>query len=205
MKFSAGIAAALAGCASAAQTAGQAYVFPRPDSSSSATMTRSLARLIFLQRLASSGQGPSINDIPGDIEIEEAVNTLNRFGDSPDALFSYAAPEDVPNRLLVMVEGMTQQQINDANSALGSEAAFTITDTPSSSANDKFFDIDVYNAGVDSDHECSLSKIMELNDDKCWSNKATAVKYNLAKVRCLFCDALTISHLANVVIERGFV
>ncbi len=182
MKFSAGIAAALAGCASAAQTAGQAYVFPRPDSSSSATMTRSLARLVFLQRLASSGQGPSINDIPSDIGIDEAVTTLNRFGDSPERLFSHAAPEDVPNRLLVMVEGMTQQQIDDANKALGSEAAFTITEPPSTSANDKFFDIDVYNAGVKSDHKCSLSKIMELNDDKCWSNKATAVKYNLGNV-----------------------
>lgn len=182
MKYSAGIVAALASCAYAAQPAGKAYVFPRPDSSSTTAMTRSLARLVFLDRLAAPGQGPSIKDIPSDVEIEEAVSTLNRFGESSERLFSYTSPDDVPNRLLVLLEGMTQQQIDDAGSALGSEAAFTITDPPSATANEMFFAVDVYNAGVTGDHKCSLSKIMQLADDKCWTGKAAAFKYNANKV-----------------------
>ena len=182
MKYSAGIAAALVSCAYAAQPSGKAYVFPQPDSSSTTAMTRSLSRLVFLDRLAAPGQGPSIKEIPSDVGMDEAVSTLNRFGETSERLFSYTSPDDVPNRLLVMLEGLTQQQIDDASSTMGSEAAFTITDPPSATANEKFFDVDLHNAGVKGDHKCSLSKIMELGDDKCWTGKATAFKYNANKV-----------------------
>ncbi|KAM3428774.1 hypothetical protein MY4824_008625 [Beauveria thailandica] len=180
MKFTAGIIAALASCTAAATTTGQAFTFPRDESASTASLDRSLARLVFLQRLANPGEGPTIKDIPESISVDDAVNTLNKFVPSRDALFA-ATP--MAKRLLVMVDGMTAQQIEDAGKALGQDAAFTIDDLPSSTANRDLFEIDAYNAGATTEHSCSLSEILEMKNGQCWSESSTAARYNVAEKR----------------------
>ncbi|KAM3433755.1 hypothetical protein NHJ13734_006307 [Beauveria thailandica] len=180
MKFTAGIIAALASCTAAATTTGQAFTFPRDESASTASLDRSLARLVFLQRLANPGEGPTINDIPESISVDDAVNTLNKFVPSRDALFA-ATP--MAKRLLVMVDGMTAQQIEDAGKALGQDATFTIDDLPSSTANRDLFEIDAYNAGATTEHSCSLSEILEMKNGQCWSESSTAARYNVAEKR----------------------
>lgn len=180
MKFTAGIIAALASCSAAATATGQAFTFPRDESAATASLGRSLARLVFLQRLASPGEGPTIRDIPEDISADDAVATLNKFASSGDALFT---AESSVKRLLVMVDGLTAQQIKDAGKALGQDASFTIDDLPSSTANRDLFEIDTYNAGVTQEHSCSLSEIVEMKDGKCWSGSSTAARYNVAEVR----------------------
>lgn len=181
MKFTAGVIAALASCATAATATGQAFTFPRDESVSTASLGRSLARLVFLQRLGSPGRGPTIGDIPDDISADDAVETLNRYGASGVALFT-ADPATTPKRLLVMIDGMSEEQIKDAGKALGQRAAFTIDDLPSSAANHDLFDIDVYNAGATKQHSCSLGEIVQMTDNKCWGESSTAARYNVAKV-----------------------
>ncbi|XWW95330.1 hypothetical protein V2A60_003288 [Cordyceps javanica] len=178
MKFTAGIVAALASCAAAATTTGHAFTFPRDESASTASLGRSLARLVFLQRLASPGEGPTIGDIPEDISAADAVATLNRFSSSKDVLF---APKSTTKRLFVMVDGMTASQVEDATKALGQDAAFTIDDLPSSAANRDLVDIDAYNAGATKQHSCTLDEIMKLTDGKCWGKSSTAARYNIAE------------------------
>lgn len=179
MKFTAGIIAALASCTAAATTTGQAFTFPRDEAASTASLGRSLARLVFLQRLANPGEGPTIRDIPDDISADESVATLNKFASSNHALFM---PVSHAKRLLVMIDGMSAQQIKDAGKAMGQDAAFTIDDLPSSAANRDLFEIDAYNAGATQQHSCSLSEIVQMKDSKCWSESSTAARYNVAEV-----------------------
>ncbi|OAA62121.1 hypothetical protein ISF_05130 [Cordyceps fumosorosea ARSEF 2679] len=178
MKFTAGIIAALASCSAATTTTGQAFIFPRDGSASTATLNRSLARLVFLQRLANPGEGPSIRDIPEGISADEAVATLNKFSNAKSALF---ASEPTTKRLLVMVDGMTAQQIDEAEKALDQSAAFTIDDLPSSTANRDLFEIDAYNAGATKQHRCSLGEIVDMKESKCWSETSTAARFNVAE------------------------
>lgn len=179
MKFTVGTIAALASCAAAATTTGQAFTFPRDGSASTASLGRSLARLVFLQRLANPGEGPAVGDIPEDIGANDAIDTLNKFASSSNALF---AEKSAAKRLLVMIDGMTAKQIKDAGKALGQDAAFTIDDLPSSAANRDLFEIDAYNAGATKQHSCSLSEIVQMKDDKCWGEQSTAARYNAAEV-----------------------
>ncbi|EGX95456.1 hypothetical protein CCM_00110 [Cordyceps militaris CM01] len=178
MKFTAGIIAALASCTTAAATTGHAFTFPHDESVSTTSLHRSLARLVFLQRLASPGEGPSIRDIPDDVSADDAVSTLNKFASSRDTLF---ASQPTTKRLLIMVDGMTAQQIKDAGQALGQDATFTINDLPSSAANRDFFEIDTYNAGATKRHSCSLSEIVQMKDGKCWSESSSAARFNVAE------------------------
>lgn len=182
MKFAAGIIAALASCATAATATGQAFTFPRDESASPSSLGRSLARLVLLQRLAGPGQGPSIRDIPQGVSSDDAVAALNKFSSTGDALFSKEHAQQ-GKRLLVMIDGMTAQQIKDAGKALGKKAAFTIEDLPSSNANREFFDFDVYNAGATKEHSCSLREIVQMKDTKCWGEQSTAARYSVDKVR----------------------
>lgn len=182
MKFTAGIIAALASCAAAVATPGEAFTFPRDESSSTASLGRSIARLVLLQRLAGAGEGPTIRDIPEGINAEDAVATLNKYAPFREALFS-TAPATVPKRLLVMIDGMTTQQIKDTRDALGQDATFTIDDLPLSAANGDFLEIDAYNAGATNMHSCSLGEIVQMTDRDCWGKESTAARYSVTKVR----------------------
>lgn len=184
MKLTVGLTTALVGFAAvaAAQPAAQVYILPATESTSTPSVSRGLARLILLQRLAPIGKGPSFHDIPADVDTEEAVSLLNKYGKAPPRIFG---GDDVaaPSQLVVMLEGMTEEQIKDLGSALQGRPAFTIADPPAMSANKKFFKYDAYNAGTTNEHECSIDRVANPFDKACWSGKSTIAKYNIQKVR----------------------
>lgn len=181
MKLSAGIVAGLVSCVTAAAPAGQAYTFPNVDSSAK-SLSSSLARLVLLQRLAPSGQGPSIHEAPDNVETNEVISLLNTFGRTESPLFAEASSDGEPRRLLVMLDGLSDAQITKAAKALGNQPSFTIENPPSTASNQKLFEEDVYSAGVTNEHKCSLDDIVKQSRQECWTGKVAATKLNVAEV-----------------------
>ncbi|KAG7152139.1 hypothetical protein HYQ46_012035 [Verticillium longisporum] len=148
MKFSLGVAAALAGFTSALQPA-DVYILQSKQASTSETpsLPRQVARLILLQRLAPEAWTDSLNDIPEDVTTETAVSYINRFGKSPQPLFDNKATSE-PSQLLVMLEGISTEDAKSLKKTLkGSSPAFEVNDAPSSVANHNLAQSDMASAG----------------------------------------------------------
>lgn len=186
MKLSIGLSVALASFAAAAQQAAKVYILPQPDAATT-TVTPNLARLIFLQRIAPIGKGASIHDVSNDEELAEAVSLMNQFGKVPVRLFD-EKDNSAPSQLVVMLEGMTEVQIEEFGKSVGMDAAFTINNPPSASAHDKLLKNDFYNAGVTNEKECAIEQITNPFNEDCWSGKAAAAKYDVSKVLASMCD-----------------
>lgn len=186
MKLNIGLAAALAGCAAAAQNAADVFILrdsaDASSSSSSTTpsITPSIARLLLLQRLAPAGKGPSVSDIPEDADLAEVVSVMNQFGPAPVSLFEKAVAS--PSQLLIMLEGLTEDQISQTAQTLKLEPALRISDPPSASAHDQLIANDFYNVGVTKEHECPVSQVTNPFEERCWSGQSTVAKYNVQKV-----------------------
>lgn len=180
MKLTAGLIAAFVGCAAAAQQAAQVYMLPRPSAPSTPSISRSLARLLLLQRLAPTGQGPSTNEIPDGTDAEEVVSLLNAFGKAPAPLFT-DADATAPRQLLLMLEDMTEPQINDAMKALDITVALTITNPPSTVAHESLLRNDFEAAGVESLNPISLLELAKPNP-KLWRGRSAFASYSAQKV-----------------------
>jgi hypothetical protein len=178
MKLSAGITAALASCASAAQLAAQVHILPATGSPAALAVPRSVARLILLQRLAPSGKGPSVADLPDNVDADEVIGLLNLYAKTGAPLFGDDEP--LPSQLVVMLEGMTEQQIKQTGDALDARA-FTVTSPPATKAHDDLINIDFYNAGVTKSHKCSLDEVVNPSAEQCWSGKSTVARYDVSK------------------------
>lgn len=181
MKLTIGLSAVLVSFAAAAQQAAEVYILPTSQSVSTTSITPSLARLILLQRLASNGKGPSSRDIPDTVALEDVVALMNKYGKATEELFSedqYASP----SQLVVMLEGMTEDQMKEFSVAIDSQPAFTIANPPSSGAHENLVKNDFYNIGVSNEHGCSLDQITNPFEKACWSGKATVAKYDVSKV-----------------------
>lgn len=184
MKLNIGLAAALAGCASAAQHAADVFILRDSDASSTTTpsIAPSIARLLLLQRLAPAGQGPSVHDIPEDADTEEVVSVMNEFGPAYTSPLDKFAAAASPSQLLIMLEGLTDDQISQTSKALSLEPSLRISDPPSTSAHDELVGNDFYNAGVTKEHECSLSQVTNPFEEQCWSGRSTVARYDVNKV-----------------------
>lgn len=182
MKLTAGLIATLAGCAAAAQPDAEVYLVPaREASSTTPSLSPSLARLVLLQRLAPIGHGPSLHDVPKGVDTEEAVSVMNRFGKAPPTLFADSS-DDEPSQLVMMLEGMTREQIKELGHALERKPEFTIPDPPSSKAHDDLVTLDFHNAGVTNGNNCDMRQVVNPLEE-CWNGKRSAVaKYNVKKV-----------------------
>lgn len=200
MKLTFGLTAALAGCAVAAQQAADVYILPTAASSASSSSTpsisRSLARLILLQRLAPAGKGPSISEIPDDSDIDNVVSMMNQFGKEPVSLFGQGAGS--PSQLVVMLEGLTGEQMKDLGGTFNSNPAFTIADPPNSGAHDNLLKNDFYNVGITNEHKCSLQQVSNPFEEQCWSGKSTVAKYNVQKVLSLQLIVLYQAYYVNM-------
>jgi hypothetical protein len=182
MKLTLGLVAALAGCAAAAQQAAEVYILPGASQSSTVpSVSRSLARLILLQRLAPAGKGPSTAEIPNGSDAENVVSLISKFGKEPVPLFGQGETL-APSQLVVMLEGLHDDQIKTLGRSFKSGPSFTISDPPSAHANEKLISNDVYNVGVTNDHKCSIKKLSNPFDKNCWSGKSAVAKYNVQKV-----------------------
>lgn len=180
MKLTTGLIAAFAGCAAAAQQAAQVYMLPRPDSSTP-TISRSLARLILLQRLAPSGKGPSYSELPDGTDADDFVSLMNQFGKAPAPLFTDGEATS-PRQLVVMLEGMTERQIDDMSKAFDVKPAFAISNPPSGAAHEQLAHTDFYNLGVTNHNECSLLDLANPSQEGCWSGKSAVKRLNVQKV-----------------------
>jgi hypothetical protein len=187
MKLNLGITAALAGCvAAASQSAANVYMFSSSlDAPTDApAIPRSLARLILLQRLAPFGQGPSVTELPNDIDSEAAVDALNTFGKAAPSLFE-DDNDAAPHQLVVMLENVSENHIKEVvrmGKQYKMSPSFTITNPPSSKAHDQLIQSDVYDAGVAHQHKCPIGKVINKNDAQCWSGKSTIARYDISKV-----------------------
>lgn len=182
MKLFSGVAVALAGCLAAAQQAAPVYIIPDPEASSSPSISQSLARLILLQRLSPLGSGPPTHEIPSDSDFDEAVSVLIQFGKASPSLLGNA-DVTAPRQLVVVLEGLSADQIKDLGHGFAMMPAFTIKNPPSSSANKRFFQHEVYEPRLAQEHACSLSAMANPLDDACWSGKSAVAEYNVQEVR----------------------
>lgn len=172
MKLSAGLTVAAGGLAAAAQPAAQVYLVPAREISSAPSLSPSLARLVLLQRLAPSGQGPALGDASEDINVFDAVSALNRFGKAYPPLFADDS-NDEPSQLVMMLDGMSNEQIKDFGRALGSRPAFTIPDPPSGKAHDELVEVDLVGTGAVNAGHCGVQQIAN-SLEGCWNGKRAA-------------------------------
>lgn len=194
MKLISGVVATLVGCAAAAQQAAEVYMLPT-SGSSSPSVPRSLARLILLQRLAPLSKGPSISDLPEDVEKSNAVSLLNEFGKTVPPLFG-SSDNTAPRQLVVMLEGMSPAQIKEISQAFDTKPAFTIVNPPALSANEHLLQHDFYNAGVTNEHGCSISNVANPLDDTCW--KGSQMRQNIMLRRCFVSSAISTSFILTL-------
>ncbi|EEY23791.1 conserved hypothetical protein [Verticillium alfalfae VaMs.102] len=182
MKFSLGVAAALAGFTSALQPA-DVYILQSKQASTSETpsLPRQVARLILLQRLAPEAWTESLNDIPEDVTTETAVSYINQFGKSPQPLFDNKATSE-PSQLLVMLEGISTEDAKTLKKTLkGSSLAFEVNDAPSSVANHKLAKSDMASAGVGATN-CDFVRAINPFEEECWSGKSSVAVFDVRKI-----------------------
>lgn len=199
MKLSLGFAAACAGLAAARPADvylinGDKHVSTQQTAREPASISSSLARLIFLQRLSAAGKGPSTQDVTDGTSLDDIVAALNSYGKAPPSILT---PEKVksPQQVLVLIEDMQADQISEfegqvANRWNGMKQAFKIQNPPATQANGDLTEIDFFNAGVATRTDCDFDAVVDPENKGCWDEKAreagaNAARFNAAKV-CTF-------------------
>lgn len=177
MKLTTALAAAFAGCAAAAQQAAEVYIVPQPNAVTT-SVPRSLARLILMQRLA-QGEGFSTIEIPDSADLSEVSALMNDFGKTTTPLFTHGAA--TPRQLVLMVEGMTEEQIHTTGKAFDMPPTLTISNPPSHAAHEKLAANDFWDIGV-TKKDCSIYELTNPSMDACWSGKSAYMRLNAEKV-----------------------
>ncbi|KAG5950760.1 hypothetical protein E4U53_004459 [Claviceps sorghi] len=191
MKLNTGLVAALAGCAAAARPSAEVYIVPNNDASSPPAVTPGLARLLFLQRLASNGRGLTQHDIPSSVDAANAVSFLDRFGKPTPPLFS-AGESNQPSQLVLMLDRMSDSHMEELRKTLGTSPSFTIADPPANEAHKDLMALDFLSRpGVADGNQCSIQQIANPMEG-CWNGKSSAVaRYSVSE------DPETIKDLAK--------
>jgi len=181
MRLVAGLtAAALSGLAAAASQQGaDVYMFASSSQASTETprIPKEVARHILLQRTSRQRYGSDLRDIPSSINTEAAVDHLARFGKHPPPLFTQADKTDA-SQLVIILEGAAAEQSSRLREKLGQDAAFTISDPPSATANNNLMTL-FRNLGVASSRQCELSAVINPFETDCWTGPSSVVKYDL--------------------------
>lgn len=176
MKFSLGVAAALAGCAAASQPA-DVYILSQ-NPSSTEQVDRSTAHLVFLQRLSTDGAVGSLGALADD-DLDVAISSINKFGKQAQTLFSKAAAD--PSQLLILLEGITADNHDALNKALGkTKPSFQVIDTPSSIAHRSLAQRDLASAGV-AQTKCTLERAINPLAEECWNGKSSVAVYDIKR------------------------
>lgn len=183
MKVSLGVAAALAGLSTALQPQpADVYLVHKSGQSSSSespSVSRQLARLVLLQRLAPETSFGSLTDVPDDVSDETAVAYLSRFAQAPQPLFENIDASANPSQLLLLIEGVTPENMEAAKFGFeGQDPAFRVTDAPSAKANRQLIQQDLLPAGV-TRSECGLERAINPLDADCFSGKSSVASYDL--------------------------
>lgn len=181
--------AGLAGLASSAATHEQAEVYilssKHAASSSSSTpatpsLPRQLARDILFQRVTGDLQ---LKDLSSTIVGDRVLSYFDQYGRSPRPLFGASSEDVSPSQLVVLLEGITEENARTLRDGLQKEdyaPAFKIEDAPSTKANKHLVDVEFAAGGVSGscDVEAAINPY-----DSCWKGMSLVVKYDAAKVR----------------------
>lgn len=180
--------AGLAGLARANEAA-EVYILSKDSttlsSSSSSTpdVPRQVAKQIFTQRLGGDAQLSDLQDVR---DLDSALSNIVQFGTAPKPLFggavATAASEVAPSQLLVVFEGITDDNAQELKRQLQDQSAtpaFTIPDTPSHQAHERLLDVDLTHFAKNCDIAAAINPY-----DSCWE-ASLAVKFDLKHV-CKF-------------------
>ncbi|KAF4592402.1 arsenate reductase [Ophiocordyceps camponoti-floridani] len=182
MKLTAGLLAASCGFFATAQSVAKVYILSaRETSPTSPSLSPALARLVLLQRLGAINHEPALRDYTESAAIQDAVSALNSFGKETSPL---VRGEDggKPSQLVVMLEGVTADQMDVLGRALGSRPAFEISATSSSKARDEMVRVDFQATGANDVGHCNLRQITNPLED-CWNGQQSAfAKFNAREV-----------------------
>lgn len=171
--------AGLAGLAvGATQEPAEVYILttnPSESRSSSSTpkdqLPRQLARDILFQRLMIDDRLSS--DIVGDKTLEY----ISKYGRTTKPLFG--AEGIAPSQLVVLLEGVTEDNAVSLKKELQNEPAFKILDAPSAKANKHLVDVEFAATGTSG--SCDIAAAINPYDS-CWNGMSLIVKYDITKV-----------------------
>ncbi|KAL7943058.1 hypothetical protein V8C42DRAFT_347036 [Trichoderma barbatum] len=180
MKLTLGIAAAFVSCAAASQPAGDVYLLPNRESASPPSIPSSIARLITLQRYSAS-YAASVHDIPDDVDAETVVSLMNKFGGASAPLFDELT--DGPKQLLIMLQGLTEEQIKDTRGKLGVQPSFTIPDVPSTNRHGWATGLEVPLDRLPKGEKttCSYDEMINPFESRCWTGKTLFADFDIQK------------------------
>ncbi|KAK7703443.1 hypothetical protein SLS64_009112 [Diaporthe eres] len=179
--------AGLAGLASSAATHEQAEVYilssKQAASSSSSTLVtpslpRQLARDILFQRVTGDLQ---LKDLSSTIVGDRVLSYFDQYGRSPRPLFDTSSEDVSPSQLVVLLEGVTEDNARTLREGLQKEdfaPAFKIEDAPSTKANKHLVDVEFAAGGVSG--SCDVAAAINPYDS-CWKGMSLVVKYDAAK------------------------
>lgn len=179
--------AGLAGLASSAATHEQAEVYilssKHTASSSSSTpatpsLPRQLARDILFHRVTGDLQ---LKDLSSTIVGDRVLSYFDQYGRSPRPLFGASTEDISPSQLVVLLEGVTEDNARTLREGLQKEdfsPAFKIEDAPSTKANKHLVDVEFAAGGVSG--SCDVSAAIDPYDS-CWKGMSLVVKYDAAK------------------------
>lgn len=182
MKLSLGIAAAFVSCAAASQHAADVYVLPNRESASPPSIPSSVARLILL-KLADSSSFSLVRDIPDDVDVEEVVSLMNRYGGVTTPLFDELAHE--PKQLFIALQGLTDEQMKETRAKLQRQPSFTIPDVPHIDRLEWATGFEppprelVKGKGI----SCSYDEMTNPVESRCWKGKSLLASFDIQKVR----------------------
>ncbi|KAL6876777.1 hypothetical protein J3F83DRAFT_759214 [Trichoderma novae-zelandiae] len=180
MKLTLGIAAALVGCAAAAQPAADVYILPNREAAPPPSISSSVAGLITQQR-SSSGSVASVSEIPDNVDVETVVSLMNQFGKARPSLFDELAEE--PKQLFVMLEGLTEEQIKETRAKLNVQPSFTIPDVPST---DRLrwatgLDMSFHKGSKKEKMACSFDEMTNPFAERCWKGNLLIAEFDVQK------------------------
>ncbi len=194
MKFVASITlAVVAGLAAAASPdPAEVYIIrAQPETSSrdaAPQIPRQIARHILLQRIGADYDS-LLSDLTDTVSQDQAVSYVRRFGKTAASLFfdtsSSGRPLDEPAQAVVVIEGVAAEHrklLKDALPEARKQAAFVISDPPSTKANHNLLSIDVSQAGI-ARSDCKLQAVFNPFQSGCYSDGVFVAGYDLKKVR----------------------
>ncbi|KAF3764312.1 hypothetical protein M406DRAFT_291360 [Cryphonectria parasitica EP155] len=176
--------AGLAGLAGAAASEpAEVYILSKSNpsaSSSNPQIPRHVARDIVISRV---GGQTDLGALPESITTDDALSYISQYGRPPKPLFGDAASSSaggvVPSQLVIMLEGIDENNAKNLRKALksqGSKPAFTIADPPSAKANKDLVDIELSSVSG----SCDITAVINPYDS-CWDGLSLVVKYDVRK------------------------
>ncbi|KAL5612309.1 hypothetical protein BROUX41_000156 [Berkeleyomyces rouxiae] len=197
MRSSVSTLVALLSTASAALSGAPAYILqqhPHPASSGAASqdtpaVSVQTARLILEQRL--NTPNVFLSDGIDEASREAAIAAINAFGRAPKPLFGEPAVRGAgaadgqpagmqldASQLVVLIEGLSDAEIEQTAQAAGLQAAFSVADPPSSMAHSALIR---EHPAAGRGKQCPLNEAVNPLSATCWQETSSLVRFDAKK------------------------